>query len=757
MGLADCGRQLIPHPVHGSEPTSMDTRDTTHTQLGKKDARWADGLFRDPENVYEDGVLARDQKGHVKRTRACKKCGRVYAWNNYGRESLRYHAKNHHNCYSKDDVSKLLALGDGNNWLPINSRGIGHRDTELWSRDSGAQAQFLDLATKFIATSGAAFRIVENKYFRQMCTHLNPRSRPLSRQSVSKYLEVLYLELLQHQLTLEWTVWKPALVTDLWTRNGLHFMNVCVQWIVRRPEQNRFELYNKSLGVVEVPGGGTTDVLKKAYADLVQEHGLTTYRPSVVTDHAANMKSSAEAMGWDWNGCCCHRLNLALTKTLDQEEKNKIVLAANKLRRIITPFRNSTKMWQDLKAIQIALHNENQARNPIQEEPVPVDVQHTLESQGDAIVNPGPEPEAANTEDSEGSDVEGPVPETVPAKFTALRPTIPVVTRWNSVYFMLERSLVIRQALDRYLMETRAQEVLYDEDWDNLQALKDVLETYKDVSIILEGETYVTGSLIVPTMAVAVAVSRDQIPEFEGNEDVQDFLRALILNVNHEFDDSQWFVDIGCMLYLDPTQISLKDDYIRNWIWGVSGSGSEFGGIELIYGSFKTHDDWVMEVVKETKKLVYLLYSAKNPPTGTGIAAGSGSGSGSGARQSQGVEPPRKQQRTLSRLRSRLNQPTVSQAQDSDPVADELSSFASITSSRPLLSEGIKDALDFWRLHQDRHPYLSMLAAQYLCIPASSASSERAFSRAGHVLGKRRMALKSSKISMLTYVRDQLE
>ena len=48
------------------------------------------------------------------------------------------------------------------------------------------------------------------------------------------------------------------------------------------------------------------------------------------------------------------------------------------------------------------------------------------------------------------------------------------------------------------------------------------------------------------------------------------------------------------------------------------------------------------------------------------------------------------------------------------------------------------DILKWWKDHKDNFPNLYTLAIQYLCIPASSTSSEHAFSVANNIVTKRR-------------------
>ena len=49
-----------------------------------------------------------------------------------------------------------------------------------------------------------------------------------------------------------------------------------------------------------------------------------------------------------------------------------------------------------------------------------------------------------------------------------------------------------------------------------------------------------------------------------------------------------------------------------------------------------------------------------------------------------------------------------------------------------------KDALDFWRLNEQKFPELSKLAKKFLGVQASSASVERMFNFAGHIFTNER-------------------
>ena len=60
--------------------------------------------------------------------------------------------------------------------------------------------------------------------------------------------------------------------------------------------------------------------------------------------------------------------------------------------------------------------------------------------------------------------------------------------------------------------------------------------------------------------------------------------------------------------------------------------------------------------------------------------------------------------------------------------------------------------LQFWKDQRFTFPFLSMLARSVLCVPASSASSERAFSSAGRVLEARRNRLNPGTVDSILFL-----
>lgn len=68
-----------------------------------------------------------------------------------------------------------------------------------------------------------------------------------------------------------------------------------------------------------------------------------------------------------------------------------------------------------------------------------------------------------------------------------------------------------------------------------------------------------------------------------------------------------------------------------------------------------------------------------------------------------------------------------------------------------------EDPLLWWKLHSPTYPILSNLAFKYLCVCATSTSSERLFSTSGNIVTPTRSHLNPDKVEMLTFLAKNLD
>lgn len=67
------------------------------------------------------------------------------------------------------------------------------------------------------------------------------------------------------------------------------------------------------------------------------------------------------------------------------------------------------------------------------------------------------------------------------------------------------------------------------------------------------------------------------------------------------------------------------------------------------------------------------------------------------------------------------------------------------------------DLIQFWLDNKSVLPKLYTVARQVLCVPASSAASERVFSTAGRLLEKRRTNLSPGTVNSLLFLHSNME
>uniref|UniRef100_A0A8C9YIK6 BED-type domain-containing protein n=1 Tax=Sander lucioperca TaxID=283035 RepID=A0A8C9YIK6_SANLU len=86
-----------------------------------------------------------------------------------------------------------------------------------------------------------------------------------------------------------------------------------------------------------------------------------------------------------------------------------------------------------------------------------------------------------------------------------------------------------------------------------------------------------------------------------------------------------------------------------------------------------------------------------------------------------------------------------------DAVEAELNSYL----LTPVI-DGEDDPLAWWKVHNIHFPRLCNIARKYLCVPATSAPSERLFSTGGNIVTCTRSSLKPAKVDMLVFLAKNL-
>ena len=67
------------------------------------------------------------------------------------------------------------------------------------------------------------------------------------------------------------------------------------------------------------------------------------------------------------------------------------------------------------------------------------------------------------------------------------------------------------------------------------------------------------------------------------------------------------------------------------------------------------------------------------------------------------------------------------------------------------------EVLKFWKDNQKKFPLLSEAARKWLCVPASSAPSERVFSSGGNIISYKRTKLQPEQVEKLLYIQQNYD
>ena len=359
-----------------------------------------------------------------------------------------------------------------------------------------------------------------------------------------------------------------------------------------------------------------------------------------------------------------------------------------------------------------------------------------------------------------------------------------VVTRWMSSYHMVQRILQRKQALvylhaelDMNRNEALNEVRLSNDEWMFLEAMMVILRCIADTQKRLEGEQYVTISLVVPyvqvirgTLTIIEKIldfrsvshsyySYDDVPateRFISEEEFEVFLEIARIS---EMQEQLLLVVRGMISALENRFGDEKSGYYNlrkdGALRGDNNQRKGFSHFHLLgaaldpnvklMGISPTRLDELWKFVKR-KVVEFALEKdstssrSSDPSPTTTTTVGSLSAS---TKKVSGIDP-------LAMLAS-LNPggaPVVnSRAVDrqsliENAVDGELASYRSSGALGVDECGKRSNPIEWWQQNKLKFPYLAALAMVVLAIPASSASVERVFSLAGGVISDDRSRLK---------------
>ena len=579
----------------------------------------------------------------------------------------------------------------------ILNEGQGGTITKFLTKSKFTESFFHHLL-QWVINCNIPYSMVSDENFRKMISVVNPSVPVFSRQTVSKKKE-MYNE--KKQIIKSMLSDKlVAITTDGWTsqHQHLHYIAVTAHFI------QQWKLKSVVLACRNHSESCTSVNLKKLLLQVMEEFAIPkTSVVSVVSDTANNMNCFGRLIEVQekipWIGCIDHRLQLITKIAIDDLEGTTGTM--KKARELVRSFSHSDQATAALRRYQEEARPTSRSLVLIQD----------------------------------------------------------ITTRWWSTYSMAERLLKLKVYVELCIDNHFVHEshLLTNVQWAVLEKIMQVLEPFKFFQQLLEGENYVTLS-IVP---VALKMLKDGLQRFLEDENalsVHVLCQKMLDKFGEEFDvftlndEAETFFDaylirnddrrigisreIQIAAYLDPRTKNLAgipdDDYTREDIWE-----------EVAKRCLKIRDSVRPRPLHNLVPNVTV--NLPNYPA------------------------------FLLDIQNTLGQQAVVEQPTIDPVTkakadieDEMKRYK----EEPLLNlvnliqneEGtgepkyeFNDPLIWWELKSDFYPYLSTLVLRILCIPATSAPSERLFSAAGITIAADRSNMLPHHCESLVFLRKNWE
>jgi len=556
---------------------------------------------------------------------------------------------------------------------------------------------YQECLVKWMIDSYQPLSAVEKDSFRAMVNCLNKKAPVIGFDKIRTLMSNKYFDTM-HAVTKILKGKDVALTTDAWTSIAKEGYVTCTLHFI---EPKTWTLHHFSLGIFKKDGNSTAvDVVRYAEGHMQNFNVMYDQLTCVVTDTESTMiaagrifkeKSSEAGGSTAWHGCINHKLEL-VTKLAFKDVPESIGTMAT-CRAIVAFFNSSSQATEKLK-------EKTKARLGV-----------------------------------------------------ALTVIQDVVTRWWSTHSMCERLLRLRNILTIMHLDGDMRLFLTEAQWTVVKDMSALLKPFMVAQRLLEGEAYVTISLI-PYMLYKIrkglmAVNADPMSSLQ----VRSASTLMLVKFNEEFGTGE--------------QNTVATDYL------AEGSRRRLKGLPKIVMIAMCLDP-------RTK-------SATGPPAPAAPAPavpGQEQPLPRGRNRNNNFGYARDVDDFLHELDENVDEHVHVNDEDDlqelidandDPdnlIGDAVENWNRETVGGMIRTEidlyksakalkltdpetgKFSNPLDWWRVHQSDFPYLAKLSIRYLAIPATSAPSERVFSTAGLTISKERARLESSRANELVFLHD---
>ena len=532
-----------------------------------------------------------------------------------------------------------------------------------------------------------------------------------------------------------------ALTTDFWTSGSEEgYMSLTMHYI-----DDKFNFRSLAAECAPITGSKTASDIKGALDNFESFYGLKKSSvAAVVTDNEATNNLLGDLLEEDdrisWIGCIDHLLELIAKSTYDlrrihNEENNdflndftepevekykELANFTNKCRLLVSKFKQSTQLSEKLQKYQ----------RELRERKVPLQVVQDVK------------------------------------------------TRWWSTHSMLERLIELKVEIVTLgqLNALSIDVILSDAEWEVVTNLVEVLKPWRDLQLFFEGDEYITSSLVPMYLNKIRKYLNEKSKEFE--QKIETNTNSLVDNIMH---------NILAAMKSKFVEIFLERDYTKvfHYPYRPRGNRRIRRGLHpnFFFASFL---DWRCKLKVEDfpdeeipfflaslKREIILLFKpfANEKQNNTESQTDKEMNEENSSSEDEFGEimkfsstnndirslPPHSGRHSSISTKNNAEKTTyferfsISKENFESKLAMEIESY--LAESRIKVKYPSADVLALWQKNVTKYPILAKMARRVLCIPATSAASERIFSSGGVVVTKRRNRLDSDMVNDLVFLK----
>lgn len=221
--------------------------------------------------------------------------------------------------------------------------------TKKFAKDSAKARSITDKVMEMIALDDQPFSVVEDRGFRRLIEHIEPRySLPSRRYFSDVSLPALHEVVATHIHKLLDNVTDISFTTDIWSSDvsQMSILSLTAQWI-----NENFEMTRAVLHAHEFAGSHTGVAIAGAFDCMFATWKIKKDNVHVVLrDNARNMQKAMEECGVKSLGCMAHTLQLAVHDGVLSQRSISDCVAIG--RKIVGHFRHSQLATSRLRGIQ---------------------------------------------------------------------------------------------------------------------------------------------------------------------------------------------------------------------------------------------------------------------------------------------------------------------------------------------------------------------------------------------------------------------